>query len=519
VHPWSLRLKLTALLVALVTASILGASAVHRWFALRALTADVQVRAAAIASQFAYSVSSPQELANRDALALEIRNILKARPTLRWVEVYAAEAAGPALIASTIPPGHGAALARRAMTERRTVTEAGAAGRDEAWVAAAPIYLSDSPAGAVALAMSHEGAQRLAAGLWQQLLVVLLGAGLTIAAGLAIFMERAINRPIRDLLKTMAAAEAGDLAAMPGLGRRDEMGHLADGLTRMLGRIRAGHEENVRLLQQVSQFNQELQGRVGEATQELTARNEALARANERLFDLQRQLNRAQRLATLGHLTARMAHEIGTPLNSVALHLQLLARSPGLTEQDRRRLKTIDGQIQRLVTTVQSLLASTRRTPQPPQPTDLNALVRGVTDLMAPILAGKGIGCVTALQEDLPPMLADGHQVQQVLLNLLTNAVDAMPSGGAIRVATRREDARIVLAVADTGPGVPSGDRDRLFEPFFTTKDQQGGTGLGLAICRQIVQAHGGTITIGDTAGGGATFEVRLPLPATGGPA
>jgi signal transduction histidine kinase len=513
-RPWSLRLKLTALLVGLVTASILGASAVHRWFALRALTADVQVRAAAIASQFAYSVSSPHELADRDALALEIRNILKARPTLRWVEVYAAEAAAPAVIASTGQPGHGAALAlvRRALTERRTVTAAGTAERDEAWLAAAPIYLDDTPAGAVALAMSHEGAQRLAAGLWQQLLFVLLGAGLTIVAGLAIFMERAINRPIRDLLKTMAAAEAGDLAALPPRGRRDEMGDLAHGLARMLGRIRAGHEENLRLLQQISRFNQELQGRVGEATRELVARNEALARANELLFDLQRQLNRAQRLATLGHLTARMAHEIGTPLNSVALHLQLLARSPALTEQDRRRLKTIDGQIQRLVTTVQELLTSTRGEAHRPEPTDLNGIVRGITDLMAPVLSGKGIASCTALEEALPKVVADPHRIQQVLLNLVTNAVDAMPDGGALRVATRQEGRWAVMAVADTGRGIPPEARERIFEPFFTTKDRRAGAGLGLAICRQIIDAHGGTLAVGETSGGGATFEVRLPL-------
>jgi signal transduction histidine kinase len=325
-------------------------------------------------------------------------------------------------------------------------------------------------------------------------------------------MERAINRPIRALLRTMAAAEAGDLASLPPVGRRDEMGDLAAGLTRMLRRIREGHEENLRLLDRIARFNSELQGRVAEATQELTARNEALRRANELLFDLQRQLNRAQRLSTLGQMTARMAHEIGTPLNSIALHLQLLDRSPGLTDQDHRRLKTIDGQIQRLVATVQGLLLRTRDQGGRREPADLTQLVRGVTDLMAPVLAGKRIACEAHLVGGLPPVLADGHQVQQVLLNLLTNAVDALPAGGTIRVTTRVEGHVAILAVADTGPGVPADARRRLFEPFFTTKDRAGGTGLGLAICRQIAEANGGGICVVDTPGGGATFEVRLPL-------
>jgi signal transduction histidine kinase len=175
---------------------------------------------------------------------------------------------------------------------------------------------------------------------------------------------------------------------------------------------------------------------------------------------------------------------------------------------------TIDGQIQRLVATVQELLATTRREPRRPQPADLNALVRSVTDLMAPVLAGKRITCAIELEADVPPVLADAHQIQEVVLNLLTNAVDAMPAGGALRVATRRDGERAVLAVADRGPGIPAGARARLFEPFFTTKDRQGGTGLGLAICREIVQSHDGTIGIADTPGGGATFEVRLPLAA-----
>lgn len=251
-----------------------------------------------------------------------------------------------------------------------------------------------------------------------------------------------------------------------------------------------------------------------EATRELADRNEALRRANELLFDLQRQLGRAQRLATLGQLAATIAHEIGTPLNSIAVHLQLLARSPGLSEQDRQRLVTIDGQIQRLVATVQARLTATRGEAHRLQPTDLYRLVRSVTDLMAPILAAKGIAVRLGMDGPLLMVQADEHQIQQVVLNLLTNAVDALPTGGSLRVEAGLSDNMACLTIADSGPGVPPEAREQIFEPFFTTKERGGGTGLGLAICRQIVEAHGGTIQMTDTPGGGATFVIRLPLAA-----
>lgn len=512
---WSLRVKMTAFVVGLVTGGVLISSAVHEWFAFQALNEDVRTRAAGIASQLAFGISA-QELGDRTLLALEIRNILAARPTLRWLEVYATGPTGLRLVASSQDslPARPPDLAVRAVTEGRTLSAPGVRTGGDVWLAATPITLNGATAGAVVLALSQEGAQRMAASLRQQLLVVLVVAGVAIVAGLALFSERNINRPIRALLETMRVVERGDLSATPTLQRQDEMGQLARGLARMLHRVREGAGENARLLAQINRFNQDLQGQVAEATRELVERNEALRHANELLFDLQRQLGRAQRLATLGHLTARIAHEIGTPLNSVAVHLQLLERSQGLTDQDRRRLVTIDGQIQRLVATIHGLLTATRGTAPHLEPTDLNAVVQGVTDLMAPVLAAKDIECAFSAFPGLPPVRANGHQVQQVVLNLLTNAVDAMPSGGSLRIATSREGEAAVLRVADSGPGIAPDSRERIFEPFFTTKDSGGGTGLGLAVCRQIVDTHGGTIQVTDAPGGGAAFEVRLPLSA-----
>ncbi len=513
-NPWSLRLKTIALAVGLAAASTLVASAIHGWLAFRALRDEVRTRAGAIVSDVAFGITTAQELANHDLLALEIRNILTARPTLRWIDVYSHGASGLTTVASsreTFPP-HPPDFVRQAFNEERTVTAAGTAGGREAWLAAAPIHIGQSTAGVVSLAISLEGASRLAVSLGQQLLLVLVVASVSIVVSLALFMERSINRPVRALLDTMAAVERGDLSAAPNLSRRDEMGQLAEGLAKMLQRIRGSHAENLRLLEQVNRFNQELQLRVAEATHELANRNEVLRRATELLFDLQRELGRAQRLATMGQFAATIAHEIGTPLNSVAVHLQLLARSPGLMEQDRQRLVTIDGQIRRLVLTVQEHLAATRGEIRKLEPTDLNQIVQSVTELVDPILALKRIASSFACDGVLPKVQADGHQIQQVILNLLTNAMDAMPTGGSLRVETGLSESNVWLRIADSGPGIPPEVRGRIFEPFFTTKEPGKGTGLGLAICRQIVEAHGGTIEVSDTPGGGATFEIHLPV-------
>ncbi len=510
---WSLRTKSTLLVVGLTTASIFLASAVHHRFALRALKEDVRTRAAYVATEIAFGITTKAELEDGTLLAAQIRSTLTARPTLRWIEVYATGPGGLFRVASSLEGGGRAIpeLAAQAFATGQTVTAVDAANPDAGWVAATPIVLAEQRAGAVILALSVEGASRLAVSLREQLLITLLVAGVASVVALTLFIERSLNRPIRLLLASMAAVERGGLAEAPRLPRRDEMGQLAAGYGRMLRRIRESQEENARLLEEIGRFNLDLQRRVDDATAVLAERNEALGRANELLFDLTRQLRRAEQLATMGHLTATMAHEIGTPLNAVSLHLQLLGRSSGLSSADRQRLAIIDQQIQRLVKTIQDFLAAARIEPRPRAPVDLNALIRNVTSLMTPALAAKGIAHDLRLADRLPCIRADEHQLQQLLLNLLSNAVDAMPGGGRVRIETAAQDGAVTLTVADSGPGIPPDLRDRVFEPFFTTKGSAG-TGLGLAVCRSIVEVHHGTIELDSRSGDGATFVVKIPV-------
>ena len=509
---WSLRTKSTLLVVGLTTAGIFLASTLHHRFALRALKEEVRTRAAYVATELAFGITTRTELEDGVLLAAQIRSTLAARPTLRWIEVYATGPGGLFRVASSLEGGGQAIpeLAAQAFAAGKTVTAVDAANPDAGWVAATPIVLAGQRAGAVILALSVEGASRLAVSLQEQLLITLLVAGLASIVALTLFIERALNRPIRLLLASMAAVERGELTEAPRLRRNDEMGELAVGYGRMLRRIRESQEENARLLEEIHRFNRDLQRRVDEATEALAERNEALQRVNELLFDLTRQLRRAEQFATMGQLTATMAHEIGTPLNAVSLHLQLLARSPGLTPADRQRLAIIDRQIQRLVKTIQDFLAAARIEPRPRTRVDFNALIRNVTSLMAPALAAKGIAHDLRLANQLPFIRADESQLQQLLLNLLSNAVDAMPGGGHLRIETAADDRVVTLTVADSGPGVPPEFRDQIFEPFFTTKGVAG-TGLGLAVCRSIVEIHHGTIELDSRPGDGATFVVRIP--------
>jgi two-component system, NtrC family, sensor kinase len=500
-----------------VTGSSLAASAIQGWLAFRALRDDIGARAASLATDISFGIILPQELTNRDLLAAEIRNIMAARQSILWLDIYALGVTLLSPVASSRAPvpSWPHPLALRAFAEDRTITAPAVESGQDLWIAAAPIRIGGKKAGAVVLAMSLEGANQLALSLNQQLLFVLIAASGATVVSLALYTEYGINRPIRALLHTMAAVERGDFSASPRIRKQDEIGQLADGLTHMLRRIRETRDENAELLDRVERFNLDLQSRVAEATTELASRNEALRRVNEQLFDLQRQLGRTQHLATIGQLTATLAHEIGTPLNSISVHLQLLARSPLLTDQDRQRLATVDGQIQRLVQTVQERLARTRGEARRREPTDVNEIVRSITELMSPVLAAKGIACTVATGCALPKLQADGDQIQEVLLNLLTNAVDAMPEGGALRIETELESGAAVVRIADSGPGIPPESRDRIFEPFFTTKETGKGTGLGLTVCRQIIQAHRGTIEAIDGPGGGATFEIRLPLDSS----
>ncbi len=261
----------------------------------------------------------------------------------------------------------------------------------------------------------------------------------------------------------------------------------------------------------------------------LALQTENLLRANAQLVDIKDKLNRSERLAAVGQLVASVAHEVGTPLHSIAWHVQALAEEPGATPEMKKRIEIIDEQINRVVQIIQDLLSSTRQRKPEPAWLPVERLVRPVAALMEPAFHAKGVALRVELGPAPPQVWADADKLQQVLVNLLTNALTATPSGGEVRVtvgirpaSTDEADAgaragrplverMVTVTVSDTGCGMPKEHLQRAFEPFFTTKALGRGTGLGLFLSREAVAAHGGCLTIDSEEGKGTTVVIALP--------
>ncbi len=235
-----------------------------------------------------------------------------------------------------------------------------------------------------------------------------------------------------------------------------------------------------------------------------------LRRERGRREKLSDDLRRSEHLASLGRLLAGVAHEVRNPLAGIRSTVQLWQRLP---EQARtpESLDAVLGTVDRLNGLVSRLLYFARTGWDEPRPVDVNAVVRETLELVRAQAAGQDVRLEADLQTDLPCVSGSHQALQQVVLNLAANALQAMPKGGRLDVRTRALDDpyRVELVVADTGPGVPPEARPQLFEPFYTTRPD--GTGLGLALCREIVRQHRGEIDLDDAGPPGAVFRVTLP--------
>ncbi|MCC6139637.1 MAG: hypothetical protein IT389_03365 [Nitrospira sp.] len=261
----------------------------------------------------------------------------------------------------------------------------------------------------------------------------------------------------------------------------------------------------------------------------LARQTENLLRANAQLVDVKDQLNRSERLAAVGQLVASVAHEVGTPLHSIAWHVQALAEEPTVTPDMKRRIDVIDGQLTRVVGIIQDLLSSTRQRKPDPTWLPVDHVVNPVAALMEPAFQAKGVALRVEIGDALPLVWADAEKLHQVLVNLFANAIAATSDGGTVtigagsRAATAEEievglrvgnaafTTMVTIIVSDTGSGMPEEDLQKAFTPFFTTKAIGKGTGLGLFISRETVQAHGGTLTLESTVGKGTTVVISLP--------
>lgn len=234
-------------------------------------------------------------------------------------------------------------------------------------------------------------------------------------------------------------------------------------------------------------------------------------RERAELLELQRRVARSEQLAALGAMAARLAHELGTPLHSVAGHLDLLLAEEELPDAARERIAIVAREVDRLGRLIRANLRQLRTSEAAVQPTDVNALVDSVLVMMQPVLDAHGITVARDFDADAHEEFScDALQVEQALVNLVQNAVDAMSGGGTLSLTTRRVGRGRLISVADDGVGVEEENLDRLFEPFYSTKSQSGGCGLGLVICREVARNHGGNIVLDSKPGLGTVVTLTL---------
>jgi PAS domain S-box-containing protein len=241
-----------------------------------------------------------------------------------------------------------------------------------------------------------------------------------------------------------------------------------------------------------------------------------LLERNKELWSLQQEMGRVEQRAALGWMTGAIAHELGTPLNSVLGYTQLLAQEE-LSEKAQRQVKTITSQIQRMTGIVQYYLDRTRGSTSKRSQIEINDLIRETLILLQSVFADKGIRIITELDDSLPRINAHGGSLQRVLINLFKNAAASICQDGVITIMTRatpsseQHRSGVNIEITDTGRGIAADLLPHVFDLFITTRSEGDGTGLGLAVCQEIVKEHGGKIAISSQVEKGTTVKIFLP--------
>ena len=269
-----------------------------------------------------------------------------------------------------------------------------------------------------------------------------------------------VGRPLGAILRTMAETSGGDLRARTPITRRDELGTIAARLNGMLDEI--------------ERFNQSLHDRIERATRALSLRNAQLAASQHQLLALRESLGQAERVAALGQFAANVAHQAGTPLNLVSGYVQMIRDDPRTNDWIRARLQTVDAQIQQVTRVLRTMLDHARA-PSGVEVVSLADVIERVREIAQPRLSRANIRLEVSVADALPPVTADATQLEMVVLNLVTNALDAMADGGAVSITAAARPGGVRLEVADTGPGIPLEIMARVFDPWVTTKPSRPG--------------------------------------------
>lgn len=331
-------------------------------------------------------------------------------------------------------------------------------------------------------------------------MIAYTGCALLLIAFLSwFFVWQVVGRPVKALERGTEQLAAGDLGYQIEVQSKDELGELARSFNSMSRQLQTERNENV-------SWTHTLEERVENKTRELK-------RAHEHALH-------TEKMASIGKMAAVLAHEINNPLSGILTYAKLLRKWIDREDGGRSHrqeicdsLELIASESRRCGDLVKNLLTFSRTTPMNLQPANLNQIVDRSLRLVQHQLDLAGIQVQTQLDPDLPPVLCDAAQIEQVILALVMNALDAMPQGGNLWIVSSfgHEPNHVRIVVRDDGSGIPAEILPRIFEPFLTTKETGRGVGLGLAISHSILDRHNGNIEVQSEAGRGTTFTVTLP--------
>jgi two-component system, NtrC family, sensor kinase len=312
-----------------------------------------------------------------------------------------------------------------------------------------------------------------------------------IGAVLIALTQTMVNAPVRSLLYHTRRLASGDLEERQiAFSRSDEMGELTQSFKDLTSNLKMARSE-------LEDWNRHLEEKVEERTREVG--------------QMQAQLIRSEKLASLGELVAGIAHEINNPLTGILVFSTLMRDTPGVDPSMQRDLQTVVQETERCARIVRGLLEFSRESIPRKELTDLHNIIERALSLIERQAFFQDVRIVRSLAPEIPLIPVDGHQIEQVFVNILVNAGHAMKGRGKLEITTVIEGDFVDIHFADNGCGISPEHLKRVFDPFFTTKETEG-TGLGLSVSYGIIENHGGEIGVRSKVGEGTVFTVRLPL-------
>jgi len=348
--------------------------------------------------------------------------------------------------------------------------------------------------GVLDVKMSLAAVDRTVASTRSKLVASAIALSLLIATVSGMFIYRVVRQPIRRLTDGMQTIAAGNLDARIEMDSRDELGQLAGTFNRMAGDLKTARDE-------LREWGETLEERIERKTNELQL--------------AQNQVIHMEKMASLGKLSASVAHEINNPLFSILTYAKLILRGiegNGKSEETIRQYATvIQDESSRCGEIVRGLLDFARQTGGQFEKCHIGDIIEKTLVVISHHLEMRQISVVKELTAADDELMCDARQIQQAIIAPCINAVEAMSEGGTLTLRTVGDEKSIAVEITDTGVGIPPEAIDRIFEPFFTTKEGEAGLGLGLAVAYGIVQRHQGTIDVASERDKGTTITIKLP--------